>query len=138
MKIEGLITAADDDYHEVSNIKPEAPDEKPTKPKVATQDIAVFGSDEMVRGGGVTRRKSRPETRVAVTVDDNLAAEETIQKNLVKEDGGYRCKICDFIKKKKTDLTRHIETHIEGLSYSCSVCHKTFRSRNSLPVYHKF
>ena len=137
LRIEGLITGADDE--EISNIKHELREEK--SPSPAAQDIEVFGSGEMV-GAAVISRKSRPERTVAVTVRDNSAAEETIQENLVKEDGGYRCTVCNFSKKKKTDVTRHIETHIEGLSYSCSDCDKTFRSRNSLnnhkSIYHKF
>ena len=142
LRIEGLITSPDDD-EEISDIKHEAPVEKSQKPKVTTQDIEVFGSDEM-DGEKVIRMNSRPEKGVitVATVHDNSAAEDIIRKNLVKEDGCYRCNVCDFSRKDKTDVTRHIETHIEGLSYSCSVCHKTFRSRNSLQnhksIYHKF
>ena len=49
-----------------------------------------------------------------------------------RHDGGYYCKVCNYESVKKYNVTVHIETHIEGMSYSCSVCHKTFRSRNSL------
>ena len=126
-----------DNEDETSNIKHEGRDEKSTKPKVAAPDIEVFEFDGQVENK--VGRILRPERTVAV--NDNSAAEEIIQENLVKEDGGYRCKICNSSKRDKTDIVRHIETHIEGLSYACTECHKTFRSRNSLQnhksTYHK-
>ena len=131
MKIEGLISAD------------EGQDEKSPKPKPPLHDMEILRSDKM-DGSGVSTssRKPRPERTVALTVSDNSAAEETIKQNLLREDGVYHCKICSFNKRDKTDVTRHIETHIDGLSYSCSVYLKTFRSRNSLNShksnYHKF
>ena len=127
LKIQGLINSAED---EDPNIKYDGRDEKSPKPKVVADDIEVFGFDGQVENE--VGRISKPERTLAVTVNDNSAAEETIQKNLVREVGGYSCKICNFSRKMKIDVTRHIETHIEGLSYPCSVCEKTFRSRDSL------
>ena len=69
---------------------------------------------------------------IAVTVKDNSAAEETIQEHLGREDGVYYCKVCNYKKANKSHVTNHIETHIDGLAYSCSVCNKTFRSRDTL------
>ena len=135
LKIEGLINATDG---EDSNIKPENLHDNLTKPEVVTDNIEVFGLVEKVENE--VGKISRPERRV--TVNNYSGAEETIQKNLVREVGGYSCKICNFSRKLKIDVTRHIETHIEGLSYSCSVCEKTFRSSNSLrnhkSHFHKF
>ena len=52
-------------------------------------------------------------------------------------DGTATCKIC-----KKTfggakrnaskSARRHVETHIEGISYSCSQCGKTFKSKDTI------
>ena len=95
--------------------------------------------------GGVRRKsnpsQSRQERTVAVTVNDNSAADEAIKEHLGKENGVYYCKVCNYMNKNKTFISRHIETHIEGLSYPCTYCEKTFRSRESLRVhqskYHK-
>merc|ERR1712126_184977 len=54
--------------------------------------------------------------------------------------GSYRCTACgktsDNVKgarsKQRHNMMKHIETHLEGLSYSCPFCEKTFRSKNSL------
>ena len=61
------------------------------------------------------------------------------------DDGRYRCSVCgknsNGTINHKQDMMNHIETHIEGLSYTCPLCQKIFRSRNSLTnhrsVYHK-
>ena len=37
--------------------------------------------------------------------------------------------------KASIGMKRHIETHLEGLSYPCQVCGKTFRSRNSFNTH---
>ena len=46
--------------------------------------------------------------------------------------GLYQCKLCGKTMKKNTDLKKHIETHIEGLSYPCKMCGKIFSTTNSL------
>ena len=138
LKIEGLVTRAEG-TKKSENVKQEVYEDMNSSEGIFTaQHIEDIEYDEKEVLG--VRRQER---RVAVTVNDNSAAEETIQEHLGREDGGgYYCKVCNYSKKVKRDVVKHIETHIEGLSYSCSVCTKTFRSRNSLDkhksVYHKF
>ena len=50
-----------------------------------------------------------------------------INELLTKSDGLFRCRSFGKSSKDKTNMKRHIETHIEGLSYSCQMCDKTFR-----------
>ena len=58
-----------------------------------------------------------------------------------KINGVFTCKVCGKTAKDKTHLRNHIETHMEGLSFPCAFCEKTFRSRHSLVChrskYHK-
>ena len=68
------------------------------------------------------------------------AVDELVEK--IEE--GWRCKPCGKISKSNTassDIRRHAEIHIEGLSFDCQLCDKTFRSRHSLKNhkydYHK-
>ena len=49
----------------------------------------------------------------------------------------FQCTQCGKIASKKSNLVKHVETHIEGLSYPCKICGKTFRSRNIL-FHHKY
>ena len=56
-------------------------------------------------------------------------------------DRTFKCSICGKIAKLKTNLKNHIETHLEGLSFPCQLCEKTFRSSNAYNIhktrYHK-
>ena len=53
----------------------------------------------------------------------------------------YICSFCGKTSKKISHMKNHIEIHMEGLSFSCQFCDKTFRSRNALGLhrrrYHK-
>ena len=54
-------------------------------------------------------------------------------------DGSFKCTVCgktSFGQKlsksmQKQTIKRHIESHLEGLSYTCPICQKTLRSYNS-------
>ena len=88
---------------------------------------------------------------ISLNNTDNNEVESMIENNLEQLEGGnFRCKICGkdssgMTKTQKNHLKgnmkNHVETHIEGLSYSCQLCGKTFRSKNSFSshksIYHK-
>ena len=70
-------------------------------------------------------------SREMLNVSDMAEGQEKILELLEKRDGLYHCTVCGYEKKDKTKVTRHIERHVEGLAYSCELCHKTFRSKNA-------
>jgi uncharacterized C2H2 Zn-finger protein len=47
-------------------------------------------------------------------------------------EGVYSCTVCGKINRSKKDLGRHVETHIEGVSYPCNLCEKISRSSMGL------
>ena len=49
-----------------------------------------------------------------------------------KTDGVWACKTCGFTNPKRFNIKRHVEIHIDGLLYTCDLCHKEFRSKNVL------
>ena len=53
----------------------------------------------------------------------------------------WKCTVCGKMTKQKQDISRHIETHIEGASYPCNLCGVVKRSSNALNLhtsrYHK-
>ena len=57
------------------------------------------------------------------------------------EDGNVKCGICGKISTDKSrgnkilSMRAHIETHLDGISYTCSECGKVVRSKNSLRVH---
>ena len=84
-----------------------------------------------------TRRNFAEKTVVSCL--DNDGGDTDIEQLLLKisemtekVDGVYTCKVCGKAAKDKTNLGKHIETHIEGLSFSCKMCQKVFRSRDVL------
>lgn len=79
------------------------------------------------------RKSSRGTTKSEVVKYDvgSLSAEEI--KDKMKElyekiDGVYRCLACGYsTKTHRQAMSFHIETHLDGLSYTCSKCDKEFR-----------
>jgi len=60
---------------------------------------------------------------------DTTELDQKIKSMIDVIDGVFTCKVCGKTAKLKTNLNNHIETHIEGLSFPCQQCEKTFRSR---------
>ena len=84
-----------------------------------------------------------PKTMVpydSTSVDEvELKISEYLRRN---DNGDYFCKLCGKVGGKNiTNTKNHIETHLKGISFSCSICGKIFKSRNSLnchkTVFHK-
>ena len=60
---------------------------------------------------------------------------ESMMKNIVGGVMAWKCKVCGKETKNKSDIARHIETHIEGVSYPCNICEAVPRSSNSLNAH---
>ena len=88
------------------------------------------------------RRQSRTnESKVIVPLKWTLDSSQQINKEKVDEnitrntDGTKTCKICGKTSKPSTNINnmrKHVETHLDGLAYTCNFCEKTLRSYNSL------
>ena len=62
--------------------------------------------------------------------------EMKIRELYQKVDGTWRCNACDYsTRKNSSQIRRHVETHLNGLSYTCPSCNKEFKTRNSLCVH---
>ena len=83
---------------------------------------------------------------VSIDTDDitNIAeVDAKIMEHILKNnDGSYSCGMCGKNAGKISHIKNHVETHMEGLSFPCQSCDKTFRSRNALSLhkskYHRF
>ena len=65
--------------------------------------------------------------------------DQKIRELMEKDSNGmFRCTFCGKISKNPGHTREHVETHIEGLSFSCSYCGKEFRSRNSMRSHYRF
>ena len=139
-KLKGLlgnletVTNDNDNYQKNGNI----PDDK-----IDTETTAV--DDSGIKMDRITLDNS---DKAALNVEGlNEVDEKIVEYIETCSDGSYRCKVCGKISRKSLkqnqmqNVRNHIETHMEGLSYACSICYKSFKSRNSLSnhrsVYHK-
>ena len=93
----------------------------------------------------IPNRRNNTRT-ISLNVNDaNQQADELIE---TLPDGSLKCTHCGKLASKgnlkhvrRQDMRNHAETHLDGLSFECQLCGKTFRSRNSFRVhqsiYHK-
>ena len=76
---------------------------------------------------------------VPVSSAEISEVKKTVQQYIERLDGGsVRCTICGKVnsgRDGKRNLENHIETHLEGLSFPCHLCGKTFRSQNASNVH---
>jgi hypothetical protein len=78
-----------------------------------------------------------PANENQMTVHDNTANIKAQIDSLIEVIGerAFRCAVCGKERQgrdSRRDLGRHVETHIEGLSYPCNQCGKVARSSNAL------
>ena len=90
------------------------------------------------------KNQSKRDTRVLIPNDGYDIDRDTEQYIERIDHENVQCKVCGKLSSGKAhfairlkDMKRHIETHIEGLSYQCPVCDNTFRSKDSLKS-HKY
>ena len=85
-------------------------------------------------GSHIRRQDPRtPPNDVKFNVE-SLTTEEIerkIKEQYKKIDGDWTCITCDYTSPKQYNVRKHVEKHIDGLSYISNLCYKEFRSSNS-------
>ena len=129
LKLQGLLTSdkENDEKHDVHLPQQPMETESKLKPK---QTVEESHKEIKNLDSGVTER-------YAVSMNSSSLVDEVEQKILESlgrnENGDYICNLCGKVGGKKSqNMKNHIETHLGGISFSCSICGKQFRSRNSL------
>ena len=81
-------------------------------------------------------------TTVAISNMDQQEIKDKISEYLIEcSDKSYKCALCGKISFKnskntqKDNMKKHIETHLEGLAYTCPICQKECKSRNALALH---
>ena len=83
---------------------------------------------------------ARRQPRKAIINVESLTAEEINMKMkelYEKSEDGWRCLACDYsiTGKSSSNMRQHVEIHMEGFCFTCNICDKEFRSRNSLNLH---
>ena len=85
----------------------------------------------------LVRSHSNDAARIDVASMSSEEIKMKIGELYEKTDGVWRCLVCDYITDNSSGIIRrHIESHLDGLSYTCTLCNKDFRSKNYL-TWHK-
>ena len=81
--------------------------------------------------------------KVEFSAEDISELKRTIEQYIERDpEGKFTCTLCGRkgvgeAKNARSNLERHVETHLEGLSFPCQLCGKTFRSTNTFKT-HKY
>ena len=104
---------------------------------------------ESIMDNSLTENKSLVATdigKVMMAVDANIegidSQIETMMESINVGEYNWKCTVCGKMTKgSQTQMKRHVEVHLEGLSYPCTQCGKVSRSSNCLnrhmTVYHR-
>ena len=131
LKIDGLLSSGEDNDDQYLSNKSETKQEQ-------TQTYIKSNDDKYDEDSSVNFK--------AISLNDSSSVDEIEQKvteHLRKnENGDYTCNLCGKTGGKNIrNMKNHIETHMEGIYFSCSICGKQFRSRNSMnnhkTVFHR-
>jgi len=89
--------------------------------------------DEKVFTGSPEVAEMNEEYLQATNNEIRLQTNEMIEKN----EGVWRCKICGRTpaRNTKSEIRRHAERHIEGMSHACPICSKIFPHRHSVSCH---
>ena len=135
LEIEGLLGGKQEetsqegwDSEENVQIKEKSPDEE--KSLVTMKSISSVKTRSQV---------IRPQVYDDKSIDvSSMTPEEVeveIERLFQKTDGVWSCLTCGFTNIRKSKIRRHVEVHIDGLSYTCNFCHKEFRLKDSLDCH---
>ena len=81
------------------------------------------------------QQETNSKVKVSLTKGDQQEIYSKVDEHIdILSDGSLNCSICGKIdsgRRGKRDMRGHVETHLEGISYQCPLCEKTFRSRET-------
>ena len=86
-----------------------------------------FKNNFEISGINNQEQKLKHETVVDVSGHDHSEVNRKINEIFIQEEDNFKCNVCGKVSKDKRNIRRHVELHMEGLSYECQLCNNTFR-----------
>ena len=109
---------------------------KKTLRSLSNQNFVGVEANQMINQETKNRKGRGPEKRSSgkkvVKVADMSEAETAINKLIEKAGDSYYCNACPYKSQVVGHIKEHVETHIEGLEYSCLLCGKISQTKSSL------
>ena len=128
LQLEGLLSSNKETYekHDVYLPKQFTETQSKLEPKQTLEE-----SGEVINNPDTGLSERYAVSMNSSSVDE---VEQKIAEYLGKnENSDYICNLCGKNSGKRlSNIKNHIETHLEGISFSCIICGKQFRSRHSL------
>ena len=97
-------------------------------------DVEQVEGRSLVRTEKIRLRAPKDVAKIDVGSLNTGEIEERMRELYERTDDGWRCLVCDHTNKalKSSKIRMHVETHLDGLVFTCSLCSKEFRTRNIL------
>jgi len=106
-----------------ANVKDQKNGEEAKEEYMETFEISKMNSENK------PKRNTLKNMHIQRSTHENL---RKIDDMLIQEADIIRCTICMKTSTNRTYMRRHVEIHMDGLSYECNLCKNTFRNKNLL------
>ena len=138
LKINGLIGVGTEDNKGILGKEDYRESDKETHRRFEEETSLSIGKKDRTRKMEFKENKAERIVSVITQHDTNVyeEAKRAVDEILIKDGDNWVCKVCNKSSTRNSDMRKHAELHIEGLSFPC-LCGDTFRSRKQL-INHKY
>ena len=143
LQLKGLTGSLSNPDLDIENLSTKHQINRKTDKYVQKQDNKQFQQfHPSLYGSPIDENKTRTPVvsaevgNIVVPFDDSMVNHdiklEAMMERNTDGDNMWKCTLCGKKTNKRSDMVRHIETHMDGLSYPCNQCGKISRSKMSL------
>ena len=136
LEIQGLLGDNEDNLNNLNEEQEQDIRHMKYEDNVQPEDKNLVRMDKQENKIG--RQYTRSSSKDVIKFDVSSLTSEEIEKKMKelyeKTDEGWRCLACGHTNKGRmsSNIRMHVETHLDGLKYTCNICNKEFRCRFDL------
>lgn len=139
LKLEGLLQTEHEDLIEKHEEKPMFAQHPSPENSIEMNNYDIIMKEKFIEAEMLGNDSRNDMKNCEATIPTDALQESDINEvnrrieELLEqlEDKTFRCKSCGKVSKTKPETCRHIEIHLDGLSFKCPVCNKLFRSTST-------